>query len=522
VPSNATAYLKFRVGPALFSGWNKLLAGRMWLAMFLWNLFWWGLLCVAALWLFARFSPGDSPALGIVGLGLLMLVNTGMARPLLAAWIHLPSLSGFQSTALQLPFMRAFTPQIPVPLLLGYLGLQMSVLREKSFYRWVGMGVLQLLALSVFPYATLMMAGITLVSVLWQMSSRGSRGAWHIPLAYGAACAIADGLLLMRGSLNIYSSHSSAIHFQPHLLPHLVGGTWLLLCLLTAATALNKTLPAEIKLPLASMGIVNLLLMLGDAVVPANVLLLSVHAAYFAHPTTVVLITFLASAGLVRIRNKSKTMRIAIALALCVLAMNGILLSLGTYHAFLPINRQQAAVTSLLSSWQPAEGDLVIARSQTVDDACGWVTLLSREPVLFCTDAEVILTPQQNREIHRFRQAVYLYLSGQDSGFLKRALTAPDPSSLMYRLGYWAEAVSMSLEERKEGVRAIQADLIPLLERVESHDLAVNTFFRQFRRIIVIDNQQDHTFSPERLASFLKLQRQQNSDNLVLLSYSPR
>jgi hypothetical protein len=92
----------------------------------------------------------------------------------------------------------------------------------------------------------------------------------------------------------------------------------------------------------------------------------------------------------------------------------------------------------------------------------------------------------------------------------------------MYGLGYWAEAASSSLEERNQGLRAIQADLIPQLQRVEQHDPVVEAFFRNFRRIIVIDNKPDHTFSPERLASFLKLQGQESRDRLVFLSYLPR
>ena len=505
----------------LFDGWNKLWAGRIWLAMFGWNLFWWGLLCAAALWLFERFLPTDSPMIGIAGLGLLMLVNIGMVRDLVTAWVHLPSLSGFQTSALQLPFMRAFTPQIPMPLLLGYLGLQMGALREKSFYRWVGMGVLQLLALAVFPYATLMMAGLTFVSVLWRMFSRGLRGSWQIPLAYGAACAIADGVFLMRGSLNIYGSHSSPIHFQPSLLPHLVGGVWLLLCLLTGATILNKTLPAEVKWPLAGLGMANVLLLLGDAIVPSTVLLLSVHAGYFAHITAAVLFTFLASAALVRMRQSFDKLRIAVAVALGLLVLNGILLSLGGYRAFLPVNRQQADVARLLSSWQPAEGDLFIARSQNVDDACGWVALIARKPVLFCTDAEVMLTPQQNRDIHRFRQALYLFFTGKDTAYLQRVVTDPNPAKAMYQLGFWAEAISWSGEEQKEGTRGIQSDLIPPLERVEEHDAATGNFFRQFHRVIVVDDLRNPTFLPMRLGSFLKLEREQPLDNWVLRYYVP-
>src|SRR2546425_3449272 len=70
VPSNGTAYLKFRLGSSLFSVWDKMLGERMWLAMFTWNLFWWGLLCAATIWLFERFLPAYSVTIGLMGLGL--------------------------------------------------------------------------------------------------------------------------------------------------------------------------------------------------------------------------------------------------------------------------------------------------------------------------------------------------------------------------------------------------------------------------------------------------------------------
>lgn len=522
VPANGSAYLKFRLGAVLFSIWNNVLAGKMWLAMFLWNLFWWGLLCALALSLFDRFVPIhtlDEVCIG--GLGLLMLVNVGMAKPLLDAWLHLPSLSGFKSVALQLPFMRAFTPQIPMPLLLGYLGLQMGALRKKGIYHWVGMGVLQLLALSAFPYATLMMAGLTFISVLWQMFSQGWR-ALPIPLAYGAACAMADGLFLMRGSLNIYASHSSPFHLQLQLLPHLIGGTWLLLCLLTVAAVLTKNVLAEVKWPLVGLGATNAVLMLGDSVVPSSVLLLSHHATYFAHTTAAILLTFIASAGLIRLHVRPIRMRIAFGLALGLLALNGIFLSWGAYRTFLPLNRRQANVMHLLSLWNSAEGDLLVARSREVDDVCGWVALTAKRPVLFCTDAEVMLTPQQNRVIHRFRQALYLYLSGKDTGYLRQIVADPNPEGPLYQLGFWAEAVSKSREDQKEGLRSIQTDLLPFLEGVEQHDPATSEFFHHFRRVILIDDLRDPAFFPARLGSFLNLEEQQRLGDWVLIYYTPK
>jgi hypothetical protein len=60
------------------------------------------------------------------------------------------------------------------------------------------------------------------------------------------------------------------------------------------------------------------------------------------------------------------------------------------------------------------------------------------------------------------------------------------------------------------------------MERVESHDVEVSSFLRKFRRIIVIDRRQDHTFVPDRLAAFLNLEGQQNFDDFVVLLYVSR
>jgi hypothetical protein len=519
VSSNGTAYLKFRLGSSLFGVWDKMLGERMWLAMFTWNLFWWALLCVAAIWLFERFLPAYSVTIGLMGLGLLMLVNTGMLKPLLAAWIHLPSLAGFRS--LELPDMRAFSPQIPLPLLVVYLGLQMEALRKRSAYPWVGMAALQLLALACFPYTTLMMAGLSFISVVGQMFSIGLRKSWLTPLTYGAACAIADAAFLMRGSMNIYASHVSLIHFQPGLVPHLAGGTWLLLGLLTFAVAISKTIPREVKLPLAGLGATLMVLMLGDAFVPSTVLLLSGHAGYFLHTTFTLLIVFLTSAAVVGHRARAAQIKVAAGIAVGLIALNGMLVSSGLYHYFLPMNRAQVELAQLLSSWHPAEGDLLIARTRSVDDTlCGWGALLLDGHVLFCTDAMTMLTPSQNRTEQSFRQAVYLYLSGKDSHYLQRIVDDPDPQP-MYQLGYWAEAISLSREEQNEGRKAIRADLLPVLKQVESQDVAMRTFFHQFRRVVVIDNLQNPTFSSARLALFLKPVSELRLEYLTLHSYVP-
>jgi hypothetical protein len=520
VPDRGTGYLKFRFGATLFGRLDKLLSGRIWIAMFVWNIFWWALLCIAALWLFERFLPADSRSVAILGLGFLLFFNFGVLKTLLLAWIHLPSLTNFQS--IDLPFMRAFIPQIPIAFLLAYLGLQMQALRRKDPLPWVAMALLQLLALSVFPYATLMMAGLTAVSVLSQICFGNLPGMWRIPLFYGIACAAVDAAFLRDGSVGFYATRSHLLHFQPALLPHLVGGNWLLLCLLTVGIALSKNFPGEIKWPLVGLGIANLILMLGDAIVPATTILLSHHAGHFLHMTTAVLLTFLVSSALSSARLRPAILRVALGFACALLLLNGVLLTQATYRQFLAYNRQEVDIARFLTSWKSMEGDLFIAHSLLVDDDCELVALISRKQVLFCTDAEVMLTPEQNRDIHRFRQAMYLYFTGKNSDYLRDIIRDPKSTEPLYRLGYWAETASLSPEERTEGLRSIQTDLLPWMERVENQDIALRQFFRQFPRIIVIDDAQKPVFLPSRLGSFLVRQAEQRSNNLEITLYFPQ
>jgi hypothetical protein len=479
VPTAGAGYLKFRLAPRLFGGLNRLLDNRTWFALLLWNAFWWTLLCVVAIWLFDRFLPARSPTIVLFGLFILMLYNFGVLKTLLLAWVHLPSLVGF--TDLQLPFMRAFIPVIPCAVVLAYLGLQMEALRRSRLIVWVTMATLQLFALAIFPYATVMMAGLTAVSLLGQVMRLGLRETWRIPLLYGAACGLFDFAFLWHGSLGFYDNRSSAIHFQPLLLPHLIGGNWLLLVGLTVAVAFAKPLVFEVKWQLVGLGVTNALLMLGDVIVPSTAILLSHHVSHFLHMTMAILIPFLIAAAFSALPGNPRIAHSVLGFLLVLTLLSGALLVAGNYQHFLQQNREIVELSPLLRRLNPTDRDLLIARSETVDDPCGWVVLMSPSPVLFCTDAEVMLTPQQNRDIHRFRQAVYLYLTGENSDLIRRALAGPNPSLLMWKLGYWAEAISPSAEERTQGIHAIQSDVVPWLERVENHDVEVSRFFRSFR-----------------------------------------
>jgi hypothetical protein len=526
VPYNGSGYLQFNVAPTLFAKLRTVLGGRLWLSVFLWNVLWWSFLSTVTVWLLERFLPAASSALLLLGLMLMMVFNFGILKTVLTAWAHLPAMARFESVGL--PYMRSFVPVIPIALLVAYLGLQMEVLRRrKTALIWVAMGTLQFVALASFPYATLMMAGITAVSATWQVTSSGKRRAGLVIAAYGLLCAVADATFVRRGTLGFYSTHTSLIQLQPAILPHLIGGNWLILFIITSGIVFSKRLSPEVKWPLVGLGATNLILMLGDAVVPATTILLSIHAGYFIQPSIAILLIFLVSTALPRLQGEfphpSFRAPTLFAGAIALVAVNGLLVSLGTYRGYLAYNREEADLARTLSGpTRPARGDLVIARSHRVDDLCAWIFLLTRNQVLFCTDAEVMLTPQQNLDIHRFRQAIYLYLTGRDGESLRRMLADRNRLNLMYELGYWAEAASLSPPEQEGGVRAIEHDLIPLVERVEQRDVAVSNFFRQFPKIVVVDDPENPTFSQERLATYLKFEYGQLDGHLQLRTYTAR
>ncbi|MGA7077077.1 MAG: hypothetical protein WBY61_00040, partial [Terriglobales bacterium] len=260
VPPNATSHLKFRLAFLLFRCFYALLGGHLWLALFVWNLFWWGLLCWIALWLFEKFLPDNSILLVALGLGLLMWSNFGLLKPLFMAWLHLPSLQGFENVGLA--YARPFFPQLPIPLVLAYLGLQMSLLRAERLRIWIGMALLQFLAFAIFPYATLMMAGITLVVTVWLLVAHLQSVPWRSLIAYGTFCAAVDFLYLRFGTITADpQTHPSIFHIELEEVPHLIGGMWIILALLTLATALVPNLPAKIKCPLVGLGLTNLILL---------------------------------------------------------------------------------------------------------------------------------------------------------------------------------------------------------------------------------------------------------------------
>ena len=520
-PVARMGYLKFHAAFALFSQLSQILRGNLWWTLLLWNLFWWALLCVIAIWFFENFLPDQSPEAVIAGLAFLMFFNFGILQGQLGAWMHIRSAQAFRSV--EFPFIRPFFPQVPIPLVLLYLGLQIRALQKKTWRLWAAMSLTQLLAFMVFPYAMLMMAGISAVAIVGQLISRTKSVPWVTIAIYAAACALGDLIFFFHGSGITRTGapgQYSLIHLDLSVLPHRIGGMWLVLAALTALVFVVRDSAPEVKWSLVGLGLTNLFLLAGDALFSETALQVSHHGGYFVQLTATVLFVFVASAGTRYFANRSGALRFVLGAIIVFLVLNGILIARATYQVFLPYNQEDAQLTRALQSDSVGTDDLVIARSVLVDDDCAWVPLASSAHSLYCRSAQVLLSPEQNQQIQRFRQGLYLYFTNKDRNWVEHVLDDPNAVTELTRLMFLGQ-VTTDLAERKKGIEAVRAELLPVLDRAERNDPEVRSFFSRYRRILVVDNTAHPDFSSSRLSEYLKIEKEQTIGNLLIRTYRP-
>jgi hypothetical protein len=519
VPAAGAGFLKFRLGPELFGWLTRLMSGRMWWSLFVWNLFWWALACAAAIWVFARFLPDASLELVLAGLSMLMFFNFGTTKEEIAAWLHFPALSHFGEIGL--PYIRSFSPQVALPVLLVYLGLQVLALQKRNIRAWAAMVALQLFACATFPYATLMMAGTTAIAAFCHVFVWKRQSAWRAILLYAAICAILDSLFVFHGGPTFHSGllgETPLVHFQAAVLRIQMGKLWILMGVLSTAVAFSRKLAPEVRWSLVGLGVTNMMMLLGDAFVPGPPLFLTNHASYFEHATLAILLTFTVGALASNLAGWSVKLRLAFVLATCFFWVNGIFLAESGYRRALPFNREQADLVNWLGRGEVGSDDLLI----TQHDTCGWVPFLTRAPVLFCRNSQAMLTPQQNRDIQRVREAWYLYFIGKDIPWVESVIADPNNVHRLETYGMYGEVSSYLGEERTRQVEYIRSQLTPLLKRIDTRDPTATRFLSQFKRIWIVQDQHAPIFIPARLDEYLDIHSEETSGDLVVVSATPK
>jgi len=216
-------HLTFDLAFRVFAWLENILHDNLWYAVLIWSWLWWLAIGIGASWFFHLALPEKTAPVIYLGVSLLFFFNFGVFKSLFGAWLHLPSLAGFQ--ALSLPYIRTFFPPIPVALLLLYLALQIRALRFARWYDWAGMSGLQAVALAMFPFATLLMAGSTFVVAITFFGSLSPRRWVKTIVPYGIACAAIDFMfLILRLGPGTHDPKFSLFRVRPSHIFDLTGG----------------------------------------------------------------------------------------------------------------------------------------------------------------------------------------------------------------------------------------------------------------------------------------------------------
>jgi len=515
--AGAFGYLTFDLAFRVFGWLENIVHHNLWYAVLMWSWLWWMAICIGAFWFFHLALPEETAPVIYLGVSLLFFFNFGVLKSLLGAWLHLPSLAGFE--ALSLSYIRAFFPPIPVALLVLYLALQIRALRFSRGYDWAGMCVLQAVAFAMFPYATLLMAGSTLVVAIAFLGSLSLRRWVRTMVPYGVACAAMDFMFLLLRPLGpgMHDPNFSLLRLRPSHIFDLTGGALILLFLLSVLTVVLRPFGSrQAKWTLAGLGFSNILLMLADAVFAPS-LLLSVHGGYFLHCTISLQVAYFAAALLARFEPAHRWMRSACLAAVVLVVVNGAMLALGNYRAFLPQNREISELARTLGSLRVEYGDVIIARADSVDDLCSWAPLLTRGTVLFCRSAQYELSESERRGFHRLRQAFYLYFTGKDTRWVEGIIRDPGALTAQDRLAFAGEINPSDKDTLDRGKQEIAAELIPQLAEVEKRQGLTQYFSRPYPRVLVIDDAKHRIFVKERLSSFLAIVSEQQVGDFVVL-----
>lgn len=283
---------------------------------------------------------------------------------------------------------------------------------------------------------------------------------------------------------------------------------------MTVATAITRKLRPELKWPLIGLGSSILVFKMSDAVIAERLFFIRDHIGYFYQCTIVILFVFLASAYFPAAGRSLRVARIASVVVVALCCVYGFLMAQGNYKANLPYNVELADFAEWMARGEVSANDLIITQFENSRyDDCEWIPLLSEAESLFCRDAQVILTPEQKRDVQRLREVIYLYFDGKDRQWLENA-------TQFTRTGLYGELSSFRKpEELNARIDALRQGMRPFFDRVEQKDPTVASFFRQFRHVWVLQNRQ---FSNERLASYLDLSQPQTSGTLLITPAKPK
>ena len=519
VRSASLVYRKFGLSFAAFHLLWVAIAKSWWRSLLLWDALWTALIAVCAWRLLRRLGVAAGWSTS-AALALLMLVDLHSLPAIPGAWLHLPSAERF--TAFSLPFMRSFFPQVAIPFLLLYLENLLDLISgQASPRRWIWAALLQAITFAIYPYATLLMAGATAFAGLVAIATAAPRPGVLKLATFAAACGAMDLIYLLAVGFPTAggAGRTALLHFDPALFLHLAASKTLALTVILAiAAALLTRRHPEIRISFSGLGLTAAVMLVADAVVSPG-LQVSHHALFLLQPVLALLLIGIAAELATRLPQRALPGIAAFATAIFI--AHGALSAYGNYLSMRGFNGRIAESAAVLQSSGLTSRDLVIAPAETVDDLAAWVPLLSPASVLFCRNAEFVLSPEQEATAQLPREAAYLYMTGRDRAWLAEALSTQTPVEQQNFLAPTQSRLLLEGPHRAAALADLRRQLGPLLSPADAGDPAVSQLFAGYDRVLVLDAPDRPLFHQDRLARYLQPISDPHSGTIRFRWYKP-
>lgn len=496
-------YLRFGGALRVFHLLRSVLATGLASTVLVWTVLWTVLISLAARWVVSLLLEKPPFALVALSLGLIMFLDAGYVQRMLSVSLVTGPLGNPSFPTL--PYHRPFFPQVAVPLLLLYVGLQIRVLVKPRRRYWVAMGAIQLLSLSVFPFATLLMAALTGFTLTFAAAGGGVAIRWPHVAGFVVLCGAADVLFIAVNSpaLRLLAGHTPLLRPDPVRLRLIFGYSVLLVAFLALIVTVVIRRRPPVRSTLLGLGVGTALLLLSDGLL-STALQTTHHVGYLVHTTIALLTVGLCAEVHPMLTRWSRRAAQggAVALAVVMLVYGG-LASYLTLRWYLPRNVARADLAAALSAAAP--NDLIVAPDDALEEETSWLPLVSKAQVLFSRSAEFALGAADAAADAR-RLAFFLFLQGETAESIRAELGVRGFSLGQRFLAGFRRMQLLSSGERDRVLEAVGRELIPPLLDAERRAPEVVRFFRQYRRIFVVDRVDDPFFRADHVNVFIRLE----------------
>jgi hypothetical protein len=467
-------FVTFRAFHSVVASWTA--------ALLIWTALWMALTFCAAFFCLKSFFPDvDRRLTSLAALGLLVLQS-----PI----IYLQYFRGIASSgnlfAVPLPCLRFAIPQVTLPCVLAYWGLQTMALKRPSVPRLAGMAILQFLVCVSFPYFLPVLAlGTGIAILLHRLLDKATAWMWPTTLGFAFICGALDVCYAALAGLG--KSHANVhirLQFRPEMIIPSVRPYMLLLALAAGLVFFFSKTSKATQYTAAGLGLASALFGFADVFFPPEAQMLQ-HPNYLIGVVTWLILFVALWPLLLRLSSHAR-----VSLALCCMIALGAWESYSSYRSMLPFNVFQADAIREAEQMNLNDRDLVIAPSRFADDVSSWIPLMSRARVLFTGDGENILSATETRTLQTTRQALYLMLRGMTLESVEARTQDNSSDSQIHPFLQQTDQTFAASPLRMDQVklrRLLRDRMVPLFSNFEDDQQWVSSILGGYDRIVVID-----------------------------------